>query len=82
MKKLPITSLYLTNNGNEEMVHVNSVIDIALDKEHSRAMELQISIRNRHFMLLSKKTSRIKFKEKNRISTNTTMYISLTHLRH
>ena len=77
-----MTSLYLGDKGNEEMVHVNSVIDIALDKEHSRAMELQISIRNRHFMLLSKKTSRIKFKEKNRISTNTTMYISLTHLRH
>ena len=77
-----MTSLYLGDKGNEEMVHVNSVIDIALDEEHSRAMELQISIRNRHFMLLSKKTSRIKFKEKNRISTNTTMYISLTHLRH
>ena len=77
-----MTSLYLGDKGNEEMVHVNSVIDIALDEEHSRAMELQISIRNRHFMRLSKKTSRIKFKKKNRISTNTTMYIPLTHLRH
>ena len=50
MKKLSMTSLYLGDKGNEEMVHVNSIIDIALDEEHSRAMELQISIRNRHFM--------------------------------